>query len=93
MRVNMTRLLDRGIKRPTRAMPITGDLLLEIDGDARRLLVLHSIEKSEIPVMGRLLHPQLSEMGARSFVAHGYEIDKITGQLFGQAWELEPVRR
>lgn len=93
MRVTVTRLLDKGLKRPTRAAPINGDLRLEVDEAARRVLVLHSLEASAIPVMGRLVHPQFSDVAGRHLTAHGYEVDKVSGQLFGQAWEIEPVRR
>lgn len=89
----MTRLMDKGLKRRSRAMPVIGDLALEVDEAARRVMILKSIEKSAIPVMGEMLHPQMADVGKRTFTMHGYEVDKVSGQLFGQAWEIEPDRR
>ncbi len=93
MRAIVTRLLDKGLRPRTRLMPTGCDLTYEVDEHARRVLVMNSIEQSAIPVMGRLIHPQLADVAKRSFTMHGYEVDKATGQLFGQAWEIEPERR
>lgn len=89
----MTRLMSKGLKCRGPGMPINGDLALEVDEAARRVMVLKSIEASAIPVMGRLVHPQFTDIATRYFVAHGYEVDGATGQLFGQAWKIEPLRR
>ena len=93
MRVNLTPLLDKGLKRRTRAAPVTVDLAFEVDDAARRVLVAYYLERGDLPVYGKLFHPQLSDVGGRYFTMHGYEADKGTAQLFGQAWELEPVGR
>lgn len=93
MRATVTRLLDKGLKTRTRNMPTICDLQHQVDDSARPILVMASIEKSAVPVMGRLVHPHLSDVGRRTFTMHGYEVDKATGQLFGQAWEIEPDRR
>lgn len=92
MRVNLTPLLDKGLKRRTRAGPTTVDLAFEVDDAARRVLVAYYLERGDLPIFAKLFHPQLADIGGRSFTMHGYEADKATGQLFGQAWELEPVR-
>lgn len=94
MRVNLTRILDKGLKRRSPAAPETVDLALKVDDGARRVLVAYYPDRSatSIPVFGRLVYPQLADMKPRSFVMHGYEADRQTGQLFAQAWELEPVR-
>lgn len=93
MRVVVTKLMDKGLKRPSRGMPVPGDLRHEVGDGGRRALLLCSVEKSEIPVIARLLHPQIADVGDRCMTARGYELDKASGQLFGQAWEIEPVRR
>ncbi len=93
MRATVTRLLDKGLKPRTRMMPTVCKLSVEVDDACRPVLVMNSIEKSAIPVMGKLAYPQLSDFGARTITMHGYEKDKGTGQVFGQAWEIEPERR
>lgn len=93
MRATVTRLLDKGLKMRTRGIPFNCDLTFEVDEHARRVLVMNSIEKSAIPVMGQLIHPQLADVAKRTFTMHGYEQDRGTGQMFGQAWEIEPDRR
>lgn len=89
MRATVTRLMSKGIR--SRGMPMIGYLTFEVDEAARRVLVLNSIEQSAIPVMGRLVHPQMADVGKRTFTMHGYET--LNGQVFGQAWEIEPERR
>lgn len=85
--------MDKGLKMRSRGMPINGELALEVDEAARRVMVLKSIEASAIPVLGRLVHPQFTDIAARHLVVYGYEFDKATGQLFGQAWEIQPLMR
>lgn len=89
MRATVTRLMSKGIS--SRGMPVSGDVTFSTDSAGRKILALNSVEKSEIPVIATLLHPQMASMAARSFTMHGYEL--VGNQLFGQAWEIEPVRR
>lgn len=93
MRVTITKLMDRGLKRASRASPKPGDLRHENDAAGRPALVLIELSDTALPVIARLLHPQISGVGKASWTAHGYEQDGITGQLFAQAWEIEPLRR
>lgn len=85
--------MDKGLKRPTRAAPETLDLELETDDAGRRVLVAYYPDRGTIPVRWRMVHPQLADFLKRSFVVHGYEHDRSTGQTFGQAWEIEWYRR
>lgn len=93
MRVTITKLMDKGLKRRSRAAPIPGDLQHQVDENGRRSLVLLARHETAIPEVARLIHPQIADVGARAMTAHGYEQDGNTGQLFGQAWEIEPERR
>lgn len=93
MRVVITKLMDKGLKRTTRGMPLPGDLRHEVGEGGRPALLLCSVEKTELPVIARLFHPHIADVAQRSMTAHGYEVDKGSGQLFAQAWEIEPVRR
>jgi hypothetical protein len=93
MRAIVTRLMDKGKKTRTRSMPIICDMQFGADDAGRPALIMASVEKSAVPVMGQLLHPQLASIGKRSLTMHGYELDRVSGQLFGQAWDIEPERR
>lgn len=93
MRVNVSPLMDKGLKRKSRAMPETVDLKHEADEQGRPALVAYRVGTTEVPVFAKLFHPQLSDVGKRGFFFRGFEIDRQTGQLFAQAWEVEPVRR
>ena len=93
MRVVLSPLLEKGIKRRTRAMPETVDIELEVDEEGRRILVAYMPDRRSFPIFAKLIQPQLASMGKRSFVMSGFELDRDTHQLFGQAWELEPAGR
>lgn len=93
MRVNVSPLMDKGLKRKSRAMPETVDLAHEADEQGRPVLVAYRVGATEVPVLAKLFHPQLSDVGKRGMFFRGFEIDRQTGQLFAQAWEVEPVRR
>ena len=93
MRVTITKLMDKGLKRRSRAAPLPGDLRLDVDAEGRRALVLLSRHETALPVIATLLHPQFAGVGKATITAHGYEQDGVSGQLFGQAWEIEPERR
>lgn len=85
--------MDKGLKRRSRAMPVPGDLRLEVDDTGRRTFLLCEVTDTAIPVIAKLVHPQVADVGQRAITAHGYELDVVSGQLFGQAWEIEPLRR
>jgi hypothetical protein len=93
MRVNIAPLMDKGLKRRSKAMPETADLKLEADEQGRPVLVGYRIGETAVPILAKLYHPQLADVGKRGFFFRGYELDRDSGQLFAQAWEVEPVRR
>lgn len=92
MRVTITKLMDKGLKRTARAQPDSGDLR-QVEESGRRTFVLSEVHATAIPVIAKLVHPQIADVGERSWTVHGYELDRKTGQLFAQAWEIEPQRR
>ena len=92
MRVNISPLMDKGLKRRTRAMPETADLKLEADEQGRPVLVAYRPGQTAVPVLAKLYHPQLADVGKKGFFFRGYELDRATGQLFAQAWDVEPER-
>jgi hypothetical protein len=85
--------MDKGLKRTSRAMPETVDLAHEFDEQHRPVLVAYRVGATEVPVLAKLFHPQLADVGKRGMFFRGFEKDRATGQLFAQAWEVEPVRR
>lgn len=93
MRVNIAPLMDKGLKRRSKAMPETADLKLEADEHGRPVLVAYRIGETAVPILAKLYHPQLADVGKRGFFFRGYELDRNSGQLFAQAWDIEPVRR
>lgn len=40
-----------------------------------------------------LIAPQAGEVRERVAIHHGYALDADSGQLFAQAWEVEPAGR
>lgn len=92
VRVIVTPLLDKGVKRTSRAPPIVGDLLSAWDERHRQVLQLWEPGEPPKLMWNHLIHPQLSAVQKRLMVFHGYE-QYASGQLVAQAWEVEPQSR
>ena len=97
MRVIVTKLMDKGLPRPTRGMPENGHLRSHRDEAGRLVYQLYYPDKPEQERAGwHLIAPQCGDIGARTAIYYGFERagggDKAP--LVAQAWEVElPSRR
>ena len=72
-------------------MPQTAHVISEVDERGQPVLRCYT-KDSPNPLWFHLLHPQLVEVRKRDLVFRGYCREQ-GGQLFAQAWEVEPVVR
>lgn len=95
MRVIITPLMDKGLATRSRAAPIDAHLRSHRDDAGRLVYQLYYLDKDGTDaIFGRhLITPQCGDVGPRFAIYHGYELLSGTGQLFAQAWEVEPARR
>ena len=96
MRVIVTKLMDKGLARKTRAAPIDAQLRSHRDDAGRLVYQLYYLDKGGAePIVGDLLiSPQAGDIGPRTAIYFGFERAGTAGQLFAQAWEVElPSRR
>lgn len=95
MRVIVTPLLDKGKPRSTRAAPIDAHLRSHRDKAGRLVYQLYYLDRggTEQIFGSHLIAPQPGDVTDRFAVYHGYNLNVDTGQLYAQAWEVEPARR
>jgi len=95
MRAIVTPLLDKGLPRRTRAAPIDAFLRSHRDKAGRLVYQLYYLDRGGAELMfgQHLISPQAGEVRERVAVYHGYTMDAGSGQLFAQAWEVEPAGR
>ncbi len=96
MRVIVTKLMDKGLPRRSRAMPIDAQLRSHRDEAGRLVYQLYYLDKGGTdPIFGSLLiAPQCGDIDARTAVYFGFERAGGDGPLVAQAWEVElPSRR
>ena len=94
----VTKLMDRGLKRQSRAMPEDALLRSFRDKEARLVYQLYYPDRGGIaPIVGyQLIAPQCGDVGDRTLVYFGFERagGDQNGPLVAQAWEVElPSRR
>lgn len=92
MRVVVTPLMDKGIARKIKAAPPSAEMRSAWDEQHRPVLQLWYPDEAASPMLQHLIHPQISEARERVLVLHGYERTSA-GQLFAQAWQVEPWKR
>lgn len=96
MRVIVTKLMDKGLPRRSRAMPIDAQLRSHRDEAGRLIYQLYYLDKGGTePIFGDLLiSPQCGDIDQRVAIYYGFERTGGGGQLVAQAWEVElPSRR
>lgn len=97
MRVIITKLMDKGLPRKSRAMPEHGHLRSHRDKEGRLVYQLYYPDKPDDARVGySLIAPQCGDIGQRTAIYYGFE--RAGGgehaALVAQAWEVElPSRR
>jgi hypothetical protein len=98
MRVIVTKLMDKGLPRRSRAMPEDALMRSFRDKEGRLVYQLYYPDRGGIaPIVGsHLIAPQCGDIGDRTAVYFGFERagGDANGPLVAQAWEVElPSRR
>jgi len=92
MRAIVTKLMDKGVVRTSRAPPIEGELQTRHDEQHRlvaQLAVSHQDPRLQTAL---LVHATLGEIGPKVMTIHGYERTD-DGRIVAQVWECEIPRR
>ena len=97
MRVIVTELMDKGLPRRSRAMPIDAFLRSHRDKEGRLVYQLYYLDKggTDAIVGSHLIAPQCGDID-KKMVVYGFERSRggETDPLVAQAWEVElPSRR
>jgi hypothetical protein len=77
--------MDKGLKRTSRAMPYTVDLAHEFDEQKRPVLVAYRVGATEVPVLAKLFHPQLADVGKRGMFFRGFEKEALRNNVWKDA--------
>lgn len=97
MRVIVTKLMDRGLQRRARSMPVDGHLRSHRDDGGRLVYQLYYPDKKAQAVVGYILiAPHCGEIDERTAVYYGFERSGGADHdpLVAQAWSVElPSRR
>lgn len=97
MRVIVTKLMDMGLPRRSRAGPEDGHLRSHRDDAGRLVYQLYYPDKPTQARVGyMLIAPQCGDIGERTAIYYGFERARgdDNGPLVAQAWEVElPSRR
>ncbi len=95
MRVIVTPLLENGKPRRVKAAPIDAHLRSHRDKGGRLVYQLYYLDKGGTQEIfgSHLIAPQPGDVDDRVAVYHGYYLSADTGQLYAQAWAVEPARR
>jgi hypothetical protein len=89
--VVVTEKMSKGIARQGRGMPTTGHMRSEIDERGLHILRIYPPDNEPKPLWPHLILPQLVDVRKRSMLLRGFE--RREGQMFAQAWVVEPVMR